>query len=214
MYVYACNNPSESIIAKRRGYGTIVSHNVPPYGRAGGRRAREGRVGRGGGEGGGRAPQRTAVRPSRWAGRGEWCGVAAGRQMGMEGRVVRNGVGEQGGGGGRGYGAIVSHNVPSYGRAGGRGGSRGWCGAGGRSSWRAGTEGRVFWLDGGEEQGGGRRDGGESVLAGRRGGAGGRARGRGSEWVVRHCRATTGLPAASRARGGGGGGGEEDMGGG
>lgn len=34
-YVYACNNPSESIIAKRRGYGTIVSHNVPPYGRAG-----------------------------------------------------------------------------------------------------------------------------------------------------------------------------------
>lgn len=35
VYVYACNNPSESIIAKRRGYGTIVSHNVPPYGRAG-----------------------------------------------------------------------------------------------------------------------------------------------------------------------------------
>ncbi len=33
VYVYACNNPSESIIAKRRGYGTIVSHNVPPYGR-------------------------------------------------------------------------------------------------------------------------------------------------------------------------------------
>lgn len=32
-YVYAANNPSESIIAKRRGYGTIVSHNVPPYGR-------------------------------------------------------------------------------------------------------------------------------------------------------------------------------------
>ena len=31
----AANNPSESIIAKRRGYGTIVSHNVPPYGRAG-----------------------------------------------------------------------------------------------------------------------------------------------------------------------------------
>ena len=29
----ACNNPSETIIAKRRGYGTIVSHNVPPYGR-------------------------------------------------------------------------------------------------------------------------------------------------------------------------------------
>ena len=33
VYVYACNNPSESIIAKRRGYGTIISHNVPPYGR-------------------------------------------------------------------------------------------------------------------------------------------------------------------------------------
>jgi len=35
VYVYAANNPSESIIAKRRGYGVIVSHNVPPYGRAG-----------------------------------------------------------------------------------------------------------------------------------------------------------------------------------
>ncbi|GAX76816.1 hypothetical protein CEUSTIGMA_g4262.t1 [Chlamydomonas eustigma] len=35
VYIYACNNPSESIIAKRRGYGTIVSHNVPPYGRSG-----------------------------------------------------------------------------------------------------------------------------------------------------------------------------------
>ena len=35
VYVYAANNPSESIIAKRRGYGTIVSHNVPPYGRFG-----------------------------------------------------------------------------------------------------------------------------------------------------------------------------------
>ena len=33
IYVYAANNPSESIVAKRRGYGTIVSHNVPPYGR-------------------------------------------------------------------------------------------------------------------------------------------------------------------------------------
>jgi len=33
--VYAANNPSESILAKRRGYGTIVSYNVPPYGRAG-----------------------------------------------------------------------------------------------------------------------------------------------------------------------------------
>lgn len=28
MYVYAANNPSESILAKRRGYGTIISHNV------------------------------------------------------------------------------------------------------------------------------------------------------------------------------------------
>ena len=35
LYIYAANNPSESIIAKRRGYGTIVSHNVPPYSRAG-----------------------------------------------------------------------------------------------------------------------------------------------------------------------------------
>jgi len=35
LYVYAANNPSESILAKRRGYGTIVSYNVPPYGRSG-----------------------------------------------------------------------------------------------------------------------------------------------------------------------------------
>jgi magnesium chelatase subunit H len=35
LYVYACNNPSESILAKRRGYGVLISHNVPPYGRAG-----------------------------------------------------------------------------------------------------------------------------------------------------------------------------------
>merc|ERR1719482_1357470 len=35
LYVYAANNPSESVVAKRRGYGTMVSHNVPPYGRAG-----------------------------------------------------------------------------------------------------------------------------------------------------------------------------------
>lgn len=34
-YVYVANNPSESILAKRRGYGTLVSYNVPPYGRAG-----------------------------------------------------------------------------------------------------------------------------------------------------------------------------------
>ena len=35
VYVYTANNPSESVVAKRRGYGTIVSHNVPPYGRSG-----------------------------------------------------------------------------------------------------------------------------------------------------------------------------------
>jgi len=35
LYIYAANNPSESILAKRRGYATIVSYNVPPYGRAG-----------------------------------------------------------------------------------------------------------------------------------------------------------------------------------
>lgn len=35
LYVYAANNPSESMLAKRRGYGVLVSHNVPPYGRAG-----------------------------------------------------------------------------------------------------------------------------------------------------------------------------------
>ncbi|MEM6752603.1 MAG: cobaltochelatase subunit CobN, partial [Cyanobacteria bacterium P01_C01_bin.38] len=34
-YIYAANNPSESILAKRRGYGVLISHNVPPYGRAG-----------------------------------------------------------------------------------------------------------------------------------------------------------------------------------
>lgn len=33
LYVYAANNPSESSLAKRRGYATIISHNVPPYGR-------------------------------------------------------------------------------------------------------------------------------------------------------------------------------------
>jgi len=35
VYIYAANNPSESILAKRRGYGTLVSYNIPPYGRAG-----------------------------------------------------------------------------------------------------------------------------------------------------------------------------------
>ena len=34
LYIYAANNPSESILAKRRGYGVLVSHNVPTYGRA------------------------------------------------------------------------------------------------------------------------------------------------------------------------------------
>lgn len=32
-YIYAANNPSESIVAKRRGFGTLVSYNVPPYGK-------------------------------------------------------------------------------------------------------------------------------------------------------------------------------------
>jgi magnesium chelatase subunit H len=27
--------PPESMLAKRRGYGVLISHNVPPYGRAG-----------------------------------------------------------------------------------------------------------------------------------------------------------------------------------
>jgi len=35
IYIYAANNPSESILAKRRGYGVLISHNVPPYSRAG-----------------------------------------------------------------------------------------------------------------------------------------------------------------------------------
>lgn len=35
LYVYAANNPSESILSKRRGYSTIISYNVPPYARAG-----------------------------------------------------------------------------------------------------------------------------------------------------------------------------------
>jgi magnesium chelatase subunit H len=35
LYLYAANNPSESILAKRRGYGVLLSYNVPPYGRAG-----------------------------------------------------------------------------------------------------------------------------------------------------------------------------------
>ncbi|MEB3292207.1 MAG: magnesium chelatase subunit H [Synechococcales bacterium] len=34
-YLYAANNPSESMLAKRRGYGVLISHNVPPYGRSG-----------------------------------------------------------------------------------------------------------------------------------------------------------------------------------
>ncbi|RMZ54985.1 hypothetical protein APUTEX25_000502, partial [Auxenochlorella protothecoides] len=35
IYLYAANNPSESLVAKRRGFATVISHNVPPYGRAG-----------------------------------------------------------------------------------------------------------------------------------------------------------------------------------
>jgi magnesium chelatase subunit H len=35
LYIYAANNPSESMLAKRRGYGVLISHNVPTYGRAG-----------------------------------------------------------------------------------------------------------------------------------------------------------------------------------
>ena len=35
LYIYAANNPSESMLAKRRGYGVLISHNVPPYSRAG-----------------------------------------------------------------------------------------------------------------------------------------------------------------------------------
>lgn len=35
LYIYAANNPSESTLAKRRGYGVLISHNVPPYARAG-----------------------------------------------------------------------------------------------------------------------------------------------------------------------------------
>ncbi len=35
LYLYAANNPSESILAKRRGYGVLISYNVPPYSRAG-----------------------------------------------------------------------------------------------------------------------------------------------------------------------------------
>jgi magnesium chelatase subunit H len=34
LYLYAANNPSESMLAKRRGYGVLISHNVPPYDRA------------------------------------------------------------------------------------------------------------------------------------------------------------------------------------
>jgi len=34
-YLYPCNNPSESAIARRRGLATVVSHLVPPLARAG-----------------------------------------------------------------------------------------------------------------------------------------------------------------------------------
>jgi magnesium chelatase subunit H len=30
LYLYCANNPSESILAKRRGYATVISYNVPP----------------------------------------------------------------------------------------------------------------------------------------------------------------------------------------
>jgi hypothetical protein len=86
VYLYAANNPSESIVAKRRGYGTIVSHNVPPYGRAGGCRGGSPGGGalqrRGGGllaQGSGPLarlrhhcePQRTTIRQGRWVTTGE-----------------------------------------------------------------------------------------------------------------------------------------------
>jgi magnesium chelatase subunit H len=35
LYLYAANNPSESNLAKRRGYATMISHAVPPLSRAG-----------------------------------------------------------------------------------------------------------------------------------------------------------------------------------
>ena len=35
LYLYAANNPSESILAKRRGYATLISYLSPPYARAG-----------------------------------------------------------------------------------------------------------------------------------------------------------------------------------
>ena len=35
LYCYPLNNPAEALLARRRGYATIVSHAVPPYARAG-----------------------------------------------------------------------------------------------------------------------------------------------------------------------------------
>ncbi|MCW8814884.1 MAG: magnesium chelatase subunit H, partial [Chlorobium sp.] len=35
LYIYPVNNPSEANIAKRRGYATMISHNIPPLARAG-----------------------------------------------------------------------------------------------------------------------------------------------------------------------------------
>ncbi len=35
LYIYPVNNPSESSIAKRRGYATMVSHSIPPLSRSG-----------------------------------------------------------------------------------------------------------------------------------------------------------------------------------
>lgn len=35
LYIYAVNNPSESLLAKRRGFATLISHNIPSYSRSG-----------------------------------------------------------------------------------------------------------------------------------------------------------------------------------
>ncbi len=35
LYLYPLNNPAEGLMARRRGYATLVSHLVPPYARAG-----------------------------------------------------------------------------------------------------------------------------------------------------------------------------------
>ena len=35
LYLYPLNNPAEAVIARRRGYATVISHAIPPYARAG-----------------------------------------------------------------------------------------------------------------------------------------------------------------------------------